>query len=198
MASIAVPTAAWPASTGPLLEVVRDRAAQPSATKLFSAIALFALANGALINMIMASRVRLRHGRARASFPRSLGRVHASTADPWVAIVFTTAVAMALVASGDLGELADTTVLLLLFVFTAVNIAVLILRRDLVPHSHFRAPTPIPVIGAGVSIALMTTKDLEIFIRAGALLAVGIALWALNWWVHGRHANAYDSDDDVG
>jgi len=44
----------------------------------------------------------------------------------------------------------------------------------------------------------MTTKDLEIFIRAGALLAVGIALWALNWWLHGRHVNAYDGADDVG
>ena len=33
------------------------------------------------------------------------------------------------------------TVLLLLLVFTVVNIAVLVLRRDPVDHDHFRVPT---------------------------------------------------------
>ena len=54
---------------------------------------------------------------------------------------------MALIASGDLGELADTTVLLLLVVFSVVNIAVLVLRRDRVPHPHFRTPSLLPVLG---------------------------------------------------
>lgn len=100
---------------------------------------------------------------------------------------------MVLIASGDLSALADTTVLLLLLVFTAVNIAVLVLRRDPVPHVHFRAPTAIPLVGAGLSVALLTTKDLEIFARAGALLVVGAGLWALNWWLHGRHVDPYDT-----
>ena len=39
----------------------------------------------------------------------------------------------------------------------------------------------------------MTTKDAETFARAGALLAIGLALWALNWVVHGRHVDAYDT-----
>jgi basic amino acid/polyamine antiporter, APA family len=38
----------------------------------------------------------------------------------------------------DLDSLADTTVLLLLGVFIAVNVSVLILRRDPVSHDHFR------------------------------------------------------------
>ncbi len=101
---------------------------------------------------------------------------------------------MVLIASGDLSSLADTTVLLLLVVFTAVNIAVLVLRRDPVAHGHFRAPTMIPVIGAVVSVALMTTKDGEIFARAGALLVVGTGLWALNWWLPGRHVDPYDTE----
>jgi hypothetical protein len=57
---------------------------------------------------------------------------------------------------------------------------VLVLRRDPVEHRHFRAPTAVPVIGAGVSLALMTTKDPEIFLRAGALLALGAVLWLIN------------------
>ena len=81
------------------------------------------LANGALINVIMASRLVYGMSRERI-LPPALGRVHPRTQTPWVAIVGTTALAMVLIASGDLGGLADTTVLLLLLVFTAVNIAV--------------------------------------------------------------------------
>ena len=71
--------------------------------------------------------------------PAPLGLVHGERRTPWAAIFVTTAITMALIASGDLSDLVDTTVLLLLFVFTAVNIAVLVLRRDRVEHSHFHA-----------------------------------------------------------
>jgi amino acid transporter len=189
VASTAVPTDRLAASSGPLLEVVQ-RGPLSLPTDLFSAIALFALANGALINMIMASR--LLYGMSREGIlPAALGRVDDRRQTPWVAIVTTTLAAMALIATGDLSQLADTTVLLLLVVFTAVNVAVLHLRRDPVAHAHFRAPSAIPVVGALVSIALMTTKDPEVFARAGVLLLIGLALWALNWWLHGRHVDPY-------
>src|SRR3712207_997667 len=127
-------------------------------TKVFSAIALFALANGALINMIMASR--LVYGMSREGIiPRPFGRVHGGRRTPWVAIVFTTLLAAVLVVSGDLSDLADTTVVLLLLVFAAVNVSVLVLRRDPVDRDHFHAPSAIPVIGAIVSLGLLTTKD---------------------------------------
>jgi amino acid transporter len=184
VASIVVPTDRL-ASQGALLEVVRsDPLNLPG--KLFSAIGLCALANGALINMIMASRIVYGMARERI-FPARLGAVHGDRGTPFVAIVVTTAIAMVLISSGDLGGLADTTVLLLLVVFSAVNVAVLVLRRDPVDHSHFRAPTAIPVIGAIVSVALMTTKEAQTFARAGLLLLVGVALWGINWAVHGRH-----------
>jgi basic amino acid/polyamine antiporter, APA family len=91
--------------------------------------------------------------------PAALGRVHSKRQAPWVAIIGTTALAMVLIASGDLSELTDTTVLFLLVVFTAVNIAVLVLRRDPVGHRHFRAPTIVPVIGALMSVALRELVD---------------------------------------
>ena len=189
VASVAVPTDRLAGSSGPLLEVVQLGPLNLP-TKLFSAIALFALANGALINMIMASRLVYGMSRERI-LPAALGRVHPVRQTPWVAIVGTTALAMILIASGDLSDLADTTVLLLLLIFTAVNIAVLVLRRDDVPHGHFRAPTAIPVIGAVVSVLLMTTKEAETFARAGALIVLGLLLWLVNWWVHGRHVDPY-------
>ena len=178
VASMVVPTARLADSSGPLLEVA-DQGPLAMNTKVFAAIALVAVANTALINMIMASR--LVYGMSREGIvPRLLGRVHAGRRTPWVAILFTTAIAVILISTGDLSTLADMTVLLLLLVFTGVNIAVLVLRRDPVEHEHFRAPTVLPVIGAGVSLALMTTKDADIFLRAGGLLLLGVLLYLVN------------------
>ena len=191
VASMAVPTKTLAGSDGPLLEVVQLGPLSMS-TEVFSAIALFALANGALINLIMASR--LVYGMAREGIlPRVFGRVHGGRRTPWVAIVFTTVVAGALASSGDLADLADTTVLLLLLVFAAVNVSVLILRRDPVEHDHFRAPSILPVLGAIVSLALLTTKEGDIFLRAAVLLVIGIALWVVNWYAHGRHQPSMDT-----
>jgi basic amino acid/polyamine antiporter, APA family len=137
IASAAVPTDQLADSSGPLLEVV---GLGPLAVndKVFSAIALFALVNGALINMVMASR--LIYGMAAGIVPRTLGRVHRGRRTPWVAILFTTALAVLLISIGSLETLADTTVMLLLVVFTCVNVAVLALRGDRLGHEHFRAP----------------------------------------------------------
>ena len=150
-------------------------------TKVFAAIALFALTNGALINLIMASR--LVYGMSREGIvPKALGRVHPGRRTPYVAIVFTASLAALLVVVGDLETLADTTVLLLLFVFVCVNTAVLVLRREPVEHEHFRAPTSVPVLGVIACVALIVQKafdDTAIFAYAGGLLAIGIVLWAI-------------------
>lgn len=175
VAAMAVPTERLAGSSGPLLEVVgRGPLAMP--TEVFSFIALLAVANGALINLIMASRIT--YGMAEQGIvPRVFGRVHPGRRTPWVAIVFTCAIAIALVITGDLASLADTTVLLLLAVFATVNVAVLVLRRTPVAHEHFRAPTVVPVAGFVVCVGLMTQKSPETFARAGVLLGVGAALW---------------------
>jgi APA family basic amino acid/polyamine antiporter len=178
IASMVVPTEQLAESSGPLLEVA-DQGPLAINTKVFAAIALVAVANTALINMIMASR--LVYGMSRVGIvPRMLGRVHPQRRTPWVAILFTTAIAVILISTGDLATLADMTVLLLLLVFTAVNIAVIVLRRDHVEHRHFHAPAALPAIGAVVSLALMTTKDADIFLRAGGLLVLGVVLWFVN------------------
>jgi amino acid transporter len=181
IAGMAVPVDRLSASDGPLLEVVQ---LGPLAidTKVFSAIALFALTNGALINMIMASR--LIYGMAAQGIvPRGMGRVNGERQTPWVAIIFVAVLAFALVALGDLESLADTTVLLLLGVFVCVNVAVLILRRERVDHDHWRAPTVLPVLGAVACFGLIVQKAVEdaiIFAYAGGLLALGVVLWAIS------------------
>ena len=180
IAGMAVPVDTLSESDGPLLEVVQLGPLAMS-TKVFSAIALFALTNGALINMIMASR--LIYGMAAQGIvPRELGRVHRGRRTPWVAIGFVALLAFALVALGDLESLADTTVLLLLGVFVCVNVAVLLLRRDPVDHEHWRAPTVLPVLGAAACLGLIVQKAVEdavIFAYAGGLLALGVVLWVI-------------------
>src|SRR5215218_2040526 len=137
-ASMVVPTGDLVGSSGPLLEVV-EQGPLGIPEKLFSAIGLLALSNGALINMIMASR--LLYGMAQEGVvPRPLGIV-SSRQTPWVAILFTTAIAAVLIVTGDLEKLADTTVALLVVVFTIVNATVLVLRRDSVDHDHFQIPS---------------------------------------------------------
>jgi amino acid transporter len=188
VASIVVPTDQLTSSSAPLLDAI-DQGPLAMPRDVFSAIALFALANGALINMIMASR--LIYGMANEGIvPAQFGRVLSGRRSPWVAIAFTTAIAIALVLTGGLTGLADTTVLLLLGVFVVVNVSALVLRRDRVSHDHFRAPTAVPVIGVAVSIALITTKDAETFARAGVLLAVGGLLWVATRLAGRRAARA--------
>jgi basic amino acid/polyamine antiporter, APA family len=181
IAGMAVPVDQLEQSDGPLLEVVQLGPLAMN-TKVFSAIALFALTNGALINMIMASR--LVYGMsAQGIVPRGLGRVHGVRRTPWVAIVFVAVLAVALIALGDLESLADTTVLLLLMVFVCVNVAALLLRSDPVDHEHWRAPTALPALGAVACLGLIVQKavdDAVVFAYAGGLLALGVALWGVN------------------
>jgi amino acid transporter len=127
-ASMVVPTQQLADSEGPLLEVVREGPLDLP-LKLFAAVALMAVANGALLNMVMASR--LVYGMASQGIvPRAFAAVHPGRKTPWVAIIFTTALGLILIATGDLTTLAGVTVTLLLLVFIVVNISVLVLRKE--------------------------------------------------------------------
>ncbi|MBN1529420.1 MAG: APC family permease [Thermoleophilaceae bacterium] len=179
-ASLVVPTGTLAGSDAPLLEVVKEGPLGLS-TRLFAFIALMAVANSALINMIMASRIV--YGMAdQGIVPGFLGRLLEGRRTPWAAIALTTGIAIVLISTGDLGTLADTTVLLLLVVFTVVNVSVLVLRRDDVEDAHFRAPTPVPVLGAAVSVALIAhtvSDDASVVLRAALLLLAGVALFGV-------------------
>lgn len=164
-------------SSGPLLDVVAA-AGVGVPPWLFSAIALVAVANGALLTMIMASR--LTYGMSEHGLlPAVLGRVLPRRRTPWTAIVATTAVAALLASIGDLTTLAETVVLLLLFVFVATNVAVLVLRRDTVEHSHFRVWTPVPVLGVASCVLLLTQQAGRVWLFGALLLAAGVVLYVL-------------------
>ncbi|QHF23025.1 amino acid permease [Rathayibacter sp. VKM Ac-2804] len=172
--SIAVPADDLAGSSAPLLDVVTASAAGVPAW-LFSVIALIAVANGALLTMIMASRVT--YGMAKEGLlPGVLGRVLPKRRTPWVAIAVTTVAAALLTLVGDLATLAETVVLLLLLVFISTNVSVLVLRRDRVEHEHFRVWTAIPVLGVASCVLLLSQQEPTVWLSAGALLVVGVLL----------------------
>jgi amino acid transporter len=172
-----------------LLEVVSKGAPDFPIDKVFPFLAVFAVANTALINMLMASR--LLYGMAKQDvLPRSLGKVSRNRRAPYTGIAFSTVLALGLiwyVASQAESEivlnLASVTALLLLGVFTVVNIACLVLRRD-GRTGFFRSPGITPAIAALLCAFLLgpwVDRDAIVYEIAGVLLVIGVVLWALTW-----------------
>ncbi|APY87938.1 APC family permease [Streptomyces alfalfae] len=181
VSSLLVDSETLEGSSGPLLEVVKAGGVD-FPHKLFALIALFAVTNSALINIMMASR--LCYGMANERIlPRAMGRVLAKRRTPVVGIVFVSLLAVGLVSTGEIEGLGDTTAFLLLCVFAVVNVAVLVLRKDRVEHRHFRTPTALPVLGAITALILaspLADRPAEVYLRAGVLIAIGVALWGVN------------------
>ncbi len=175
--AIALPTEELSQSSGPLLDVVAASGVGVP-DWLFSLVALIAVANGALLTMIMSSRLTFGMSE-QGLLPGVFARVLPKRRTPWVAILATTAVAMALTLIGDLSMLAETVVLLLLFVFLSANVSVLVLRRDRVEHDHFRVWTFVPVLGIASCVLLLSQQSAQVWLLAGALLAVGVVLYLL-------------------
>jgi len=172
-----------------LLEVVHVGAPDFPIDRIFPFLAVFAVANTSLINMLMASR--LLYGLANQDvLPRTLGKVSPNTRSPYVAVVFTTILALGLIlyvanrAESDIViNLASVTSLLLLGVFTIVNIACLVLRRD-GRESKFRSPGPTPAIAALLTAFLLgpwVDREGIVYEIAAGLLVIGVVLWAFTW-----------------
>ncbi len=164
-------------SSSPLLDVVRETGAGVP-DWAFSAIALVAVANGALLTMIMSSR--LVYGMAdEGLLPGVLTKVLPNRRTPWLAIVVTTIVAAILTIIGDLAMLAETVVLLLLVVFVSTNVAVLVLRKDRVDHEHFRTPVVLPVLALITCAVLLSQQSLQVWLLGAGMVLLGVVLYFL-------------------
>ncbi|CEA08109.1 putative amino acid permease YhdG [Arthrobacter saudimassiliensis] len=192
-----VPVGQLADSATPLLEVVQAGAPNFPIDVVYPFLSIFAVANTALINMLMASR--LLYGMARQEvLPPFLSKVLRGRRTPWAAIVFTTLIALGLivfvtnfVGAETVSALGGTTALLLLAVFTVVNIACLVLRRDAPPDGAFRSPGILPWVGVATCAFLLGpwAQDAIEYRIAGLLLALGVVLWALTWlWNRGARA----------
>jgi amino acid transporter len=97
-----------------------------------SGIGIFAMLNGALVQVIMASRVF--YGLAnQGSLPKFIGRVNPKTQTPIIATVLSIGIVVAVALAGSLGSLARLTSVIILIVFTLVNLALLRIK-SVDPH----------------------------------------------------------------
>jgi APA family basic amino acid/polyamine antiporter len=184
-----VPIGELAGSETPLVTAVEAAAPGFPIADLLPFISMFAVANTALINMMMASR--LLYGMSKQKvLPGFLSKVQPKRQTPWAAILFTSALAVALIAYVSLDPegsivalLGGTTSLLLLAVFAVVNVTVLVLRRQPVDHKHFRTATFLPLIGAITCLYLVfpwtSGRPPGQYGIALALLAIGIVLWVV-------------------
>ncbi|MDX3906324.1 MAG: APC family permease [Pigmentiphaga sp.] len=198
-----IPVGELAASSTPLVLVVQRAAPGLPMETIMPVISMFAVANSALINMMMASR--LLYGMSRQGvLPGFLAHVHARTQTPWTAIVFTTALAVGLIvlvsAASDsqaIRALGGTTALLLLAVFAFVNVAVLVLRRDRVEHPHFRTNALVAALGAAACLFLVTPftgRDPIQYEVAGWLLLVGVVMWGVTLISHRKKVSRLDPE----
>ena len=125
---------------------------------VISVIGLFAIINGALIQIVMAARVM--YGQAiMGQLPGGLGRIHGRTQTPLIATALVTGLVAAMALIGDLAGLARTTSLLMLTVFALVNLALWKIKRGRRSPVSFR-PLPIwvPIAGFFVSSGMVLNE----------------------------------------
>lgn len=174
-AAIVVPTDTLIGSTGPLLEIITASGFGIPGW-LFSLIALVAIANGALLFLMMASRATYGLAEARL-LPPVFGKVLKGRKTPWVAITTVGLLTMGMSFVGDVGQLASTTVFLLLLVFISANISVLVLKKDKVDHKHFSVPRIVPIVALVVSIFLLFQQELSIWLTGLGYIVVGLLIF---------------------
>jgi amino acid transporter len=148
------------ASKAPLVDVV-GRAAPWFPSTVFTGIGIFAVANTALLNCIMGSRIL--YGMSQQKLlPSALAKVHPTRKTPYMAILALLAIVSTLMLTADIDALASATSLLLLLAFIFVNLGLFLLqRRKDEPKGAFEVPQAVPVIGALICSLMVVARVLD-------------------------------------
>jgi basic amino acid/polyamine antiporter, APA family len=167
---------------------VMARAAPWIPAVVYTVITIFAVANTALINFVMGSR--LIYGMARQGLlPRALTRIHPRRNTPHVAAVAIFVMAALLLMLGDVSQLAAATVILLLGVFALMNLSQVVLAtRAGEPPAPVRLPIVAPILGGLVCAVLLVvraaTGEVVAPLIAAGLLVLIVVLYFLTRHTH--------------
>jgi APA family basic amino acid/polyamine antiporter len=148
------------ASSAPLKDIVAQTSDKGAA--LISVVSLVAVINGALIQLILASRVL--YGMARQNIgPAIFARVHPRTRTP----LWSTGVAVLMILLLALGFslvwLAKLTSFITLLVFAAMHLSLIVVKqREQVPAGAVIYPTWLPVIGLILTLALIVFQMIQV------------------------------------
>jgi basic amino acid/polyamine antiporter, APA family len=143
------------ASRAPLADTLARQGHSPV---IISLISLFAIVNGALVQLIMAARVL--YGLAdRGKAPRIFRRVHSRTGTPVVATAVATGIIWLAALALTLVVLAQLTSVAILVVFALVNLAAIRLkRRGPPPADAPEYPMAVPVAGLVLCVGLIAVQ----------------------------------------
>ncbi|MEM1434689.1 MAG: APC family permease [Pseudomonadota bacterium] len=125
--------------------------------RVITFIAVAAISNGVLIQMIMVSRVFYGLS-SRGQAPAWLASVAERTQTPVAATLVAAAIILLLALSGSLGGLAQATSLLMLTVFFLVNVALFRLKRHALGEERGWLPIWVPVFGALACVLLIAAS----------------------------------------
>jgi len=140
------------------LKLVVERAAPWFPAIGFVIITIAAVANTALVNFVMGSR--LLYGMANQGLlPEAVGKVHGKRQTPHIAIAIILGIVILLQLAGNIEQLASATVLLLLTVFALVNGALVVLHfREGAMAGCFNVPVIIPILGSIVCLTMIGAR----------------------------------------
>lgn len=194
-AALTVSTGDLAKSDAALLEVVKS-GILPVDTGLlstvFAVIAMVAIFNTTLVAVV--TQPRILYGMAREDIvPDAFGRLHSSRRSPWIGLLFSAVVVIALLVIGTLvtesgagldlvGRLATVTVLFLLFIYGLVIVSALRLRGQDEDPRAFRANTGLLVVGLVGNAAILAWTvydDPTSLIWCAGLVAVGVVLFVV-------------------
>lgn len=159
-AVLSLPPAELASSEAPLAHIYEYHTGEKAIA--INVIGMFAIINGALIQMIMASRV-LYGLSSRGQLPALLSVVHQRTQTPLIATVVVTVIVLILALIGRLASLAEATSVIMLAIFSIVNLALWrIKRKDPHPDGVRIFPSWIPITGFFVSIAFVLSEVINL------------------------------------
>lgn len=144
------------ASTAPLADIYQ--VATGDNPWFISAVSLFAVVNGALIQIIMGSRVF--YGLAKQGLiPAVFGRVEGLTQTPVVATVLVSVIIVIAALWLPIETLAKTTTYLLLVLFCIVNLALVRIKlREETPAESFSVSIAIPIAGFATCFVFLSVQ----------------------------------------
>lgn len=157
VAVLAVPVAELASSETPIALIIAKGI--DMSPRVIGAVTVFATLNGALVQLVLASRVFYGLS-SEGGIPKLFGYVHPNTQTPLVATGIAVAVVLTLTLVFPLEELARFTSLMTLSIFSIVNVALIRIKQREVSvkdraEDVVRYPFWVPLMGAIVSIAIL-------------------------------------------
>ncbi len=163
IAVLSMPPAELAQSSAPLAQLYQHHTGEDSS--LISIIGLFAIIDGVLVQMIMASRV-LYGLSSRGQLPALLSLVNSKTQTPLYATGLTISGVLILAIVGRLSSLAELTSIIMLIVFSLVNLSLWRIKQDQ-PHNdgNINLPSWISLSAFLVSSAFVILEITKLFLK---------------------------------